>query len=192
MITGRQWSEIWQRRSRFGIEYWGSWSGRGRGHRCPDFSLKLSSIRCFSLVQRRGWLPPVWDGSWGVSNTSWHGNWWGGCHGGGRKEGGSTPQRRRRERRWGLSRWKPTFGEGGIRLRSIFQRDQFWICARRRRLIEGHRWGCGGGNRQDLTWRGKWRWWQRRQRRTRVVWYNKWGGLKRKTPGAGATATGTK
>ena len=74
-MTGRRWSETWRRRGRFGGECWGSWAERGRVRKCPDFSLKPSFSRCCSLVQRRGLLPPTWDGYWGVSKTRWRGDW---------------------------------------------------------------------------------------------------------------------
>ena len=52
----------------------------------------------------------------------------------------------------------------------------------------GNEWEFGGGNRSDLTWRGK----ERRRKWTRMVWRSKGGGFKWKTPGAGATETGKK
>ena len=63
---------------------------------------------------------------------------------------------------------------------------------RRRRGIRGHGWLCGGGNRRELTWWGQGSWRRRQRRRTRVGWRSKGGGLKCKTPGYGATVTGTK
>ena len=59
----------------------------------------------------------------------------------------STHRQRQKERRQGLRQWKPTFGKGRIRSRSILQRDQLWTYARRRIGIGGTGWGCGGGNR---------------------------------------------
>ena len=109
----------------------------GWGHGCPGFSLKLFPSMCCSLVQRRGWLPPAWYESWGVSNIRWRSDLWGVCHGGVRTEGGNTPWWRRQERRRSLSLCKPTFGEGRIRWRSILQRGLFWTCVRRRRGSEG-------------------------------------------------------
>ena len=85
-------------------------------------------------------------------------------------EVGSKPWRRRRDRRRGLSRLKPTFGEGRIRSRSILCRYQLCNCARRRRGSGGPGWGCGGGISKDLTWKGQWRC---RLSRTRMVWSNK-------------------
>ena len=63
-MTGRRWSITRGRRGGCGGECQVSWSGRRRGRGFPDFSLNPSSNRCFSSVQRRGWLPPAWDGSW--------------------------------------------------------------------------------------------------------------------------------
>ena len=51
----------------------------------------------------------------------------------------------------GLRQWKPTFGEGRIRLRSILLRDYFWISARRRRGISENGCGCSSGNIEELT-----------------------------------------
>ena len=50
IISGWRWSGIWQRCWRFGEEWQGSWVGRGRGRRSPDFSSNPSSSRCFSSV----------------------------------------------------------------------------------------------------------------------------------------------
>ena len=121
-MTGHRrhwWYKTWQSRGRFGRKFQGSWAGSVRGHGFPNLSLNPSSNQCCSLVQRRGWVPPVWDGSWGVSKTRWHGDWWGGFHSWGWEESGSTPCWMQRDRRRCLSRWKPTFGKGIIQSHSI-------------------------------------------------------------------------
>ena len=127
--------------------------------------------------------PPAWDGSLGVSNTRWWGDWRGSCNGGGWTEVGSKPWRRRRERSRGLIKWKSTFGKGWIRSRSILRRYRLWTCVRRRRGIRGHKWVGGGGKRQYFTWQGQGRrrWQRRRRSQTRRVWRNKVWGLKRNT-----------
>ena len=129
-MTGGRWYETLRRRGWFGRKCQGYWAGRGRGCGYPDFSLNTSSSWCWSSGKRRGWLPPAWDESWGVSKTRWPGNWRGRCHSGGQAEGESTPWRRRWERRQGLSQWKPTFIKVRMRFRSILRREIFWTCAR--------------------------------------------------------------
>ena len=147
-MTGRWCSKPRRGRGCFGGEFQGYLSGRRRGRGCQDFYFKLSSNWCCSPVQRHGWLPPTWDGSWGVSKTRWRGDWQGGFHGGGWMESRSTPRRRRWERRRVLSWWEPTFREGRIRSCSILWRDQFWTYTRRRRGSRGSGWGCGVGDRR--------------------------------------------
>ena len=82
-------------------EYQKSSAGRRRGQ---DFSffIEMLSSPCSSSMQIRCWLPPARDWSWGVTNTRWHGNWWGGCHNGGLTKGGSTHQQKWWERRCSL------------------------------------------------------------------------------------------
>ena len=177
-MTDQRWSKTCRSHGRFGGECQGSWSGRGRGCGCMDFSLEPSSNRCYSLVQRCGCLPHAWDGYWGVSNARWSGDWRGGFHVRGWKESGSTPQQRRWERRWSLRQWKTTFGEGRINLFSILQRNRFWTYARQWRGSRGNGWGFGGGNRREFTWKGQGIQRRRWHRRERMGWRNKGGGLK--------------
>ena len=44
----------------------------GARPRVYGFYSKPSSSQCCSLVRRHGWLPPTWDGYWGVSKNMWH------------------------------------------------------------------------------------------------------------------------
>ena len=48
-----------------------SWSGRGQGRGCPDFSLKSLSNRCCYLVLIRGWLPPHGTGTVAFPIPGW-------------------------------------------------------------------------------------------------------------------------
>ena len=171
MMISRRWSGIWQIRRWFGGGWRGSLAGRGRGRGCPDFSSKSSFSQCCSSVWRRGWLPPTWDGSYGVSRMRCCSYWWGGSRRDRQTGSGSTTFWRQ-----GLRRWRRTFGEGRTWPRSTFLSDRFWTSVRQRRGIRGKGWGCGGGNRQELIWRGQVRQQRQRQRRTRMVWKSKGGG----------------
>ena len=79
-----------------------------------------------------------------------------------------------------MKRLRLIFGEGRIRLRSILKRDQLWTYARRRRGKRGNGWGCGGGNRRELTWKGQGRRQRRRRRRKEIGWRNKGGVIRRR------------
>ena len=164
-------------------------SMEGARPRVSEFSSNPSSSRCYSLVQRSGWLPPAWYGSWGVSSNRWCGYWQGSSCEEGYTGSESTPRRRRKEQRRGLSQWRHTFGEVIIRPRSILLCDFIWKSVRRRRGSGGHGWGCVRRNNQELTWRVQGRQRRQRQRRTRMVCRSKRGGLTRKTPGAGEIVT---
>ena len=112
IMTGWRWYTTRQRHGRFRGECRGSWAGRRWGCGCLALSLNPLYNRCWSLVQRYGWLPSAWDGSWRGYKARYRGDWWEDCHIRGCTEDGITPWWRRRERRWVMSGWKPAFGEG--------------------------------------------------------------------------------
>ena len=70
-------------------------SGEGERPWVSRFFFK-AVIQSVFIFGAETWVvtPPVWDGSWRVSNTRWHGNLWGRFHGRSWTEGGSKPQRR--------------------------------------------------------------------------------------------------